>query len=1135
MLLTYKMDTMQRIFWLALSVKLVILLSAAGLQAQPQLINDINTSPYPSKYNPYEFIDFEGKLYFRAFSPETGEELFMYDPLLDSVLLAIDINPGNAGSSPADLIEFEGKLYFRAQGFSDPYNLYISDGTAEGTIKFESSDTSFWQGVSKIVKLDTVLIILGSNSNVGGELWATDGTIENTRFLRDIYPGPTGSATTGFTVFQNELYFRANSPDFGYELWKTDGTPEGTILVKDITSGPTLSFPDDFKVFKNYLYFNARPDGTNTKLYRTDGTPEGTTLFKNLNNSTTSSAAFNMTPMDSVMFFTSPIAYNKYNLWITDGTNEGTEIIVNGQDNGIYNFLRLFPADSILFMNAYEDNGDIELWKYSLETGKLTKFDINPGNSASNPANHIDYDEKIYFSAITENHGRELWYTDGTISGTEMVVDLNPGTTNGGSFYMFPFNNLLFFNGIGNLVKTDGTAAGTIEVSQPIWNNGSGAGLFSDLVRLGENILFGAADSLGFEIWKMDQNHQNITQVKDIYPGPENGINSLSDITLNQNVYFSGVDSDHGIELWVSDGTDSGTHILKDIYPGPGNGIVSRSLQIWKDQIIFPGNSPNEGYELWISDGTEEGTRILKDIVPGSTGSFPNIAANFKELKDIFLFSANIQDYGTELWRSDGSDTGTYMLKDIYPGPGYSQARSFSVFKDKVCFLAYDETNGVAIWETDGTSEGTVIFFDPNGPGDLSFSISGIYPLNERIIFLAQTDSTGAELFYTDGTKEGTGLLIDMIPGPENGRYQNFIKGDSGYFYAGVTNEVGNELFFTDGTPEGTMLVKDIAKGPAWSQFENFVLLNSKLYFSANDGINGKRLWVSDGTEKGTHFIEGSPINVARVHALNGKIYFSALDNEHGYELWVYQPETEHFIEFETIEAKSYGDQPFALEAIASSGLEVSYHSSDESIATVTGNTVTIQNAGETTITASQQGNETYPAASPVSQTLIINKASLTITARDTSKMAGEENPEFSFEIDGFVYEEDASVIDQLPIITTTANLESPQGTYPITLTGGSDNNYELNLVNGTLTILPLTGIQGHTGNQFRIYPVPTNNILNIETELAEDLVYKIIDISGALIQDGNVAGGTINLGGISRGIYLLELNNRYRFRIVVN
>ncbi|MBK6266948.1 T9SS type A sorting domain-containing protein [Marivirga sp. S37H4] len=85
-------------------------------------------------------------------------------------------------------------------------------------------------------------------------------------------------------------------------------------------------------------------------------------------------------------------------------------------------------------------------------------------------------------------------------------------------------------------------------------------------------------------------------------------------------------------------------------------------------------------------------------------------------------------------------------------------------------------------------------------------------------------------------------------------------------------------------------------------------------------------------------------------------------------------------ITFTAIGEKTFGDAAFDLNATASSGLTVVYSSSDETVATINGSTVTITGAGSTTITATQPGDADFNAASAVSQTLTVNKASQTIT-----------------------------------------------------------------------------------------------------------------------------------------------------------
>ena len=73
-----------------------------------------------------------------------------------------------------------------------------------------------------------------------------------------------------------------------------------------------------------------------------------------------------------------------------------------------------------------------------------------------------------------------------------------------------------------------------------------------------------------------------------------------------------------------------------------------------------------------------------------------------------------------------------------------------------------------------------------------------------------------------------------------------------------------------------------------------------------------------------------------------------------------------------TFDSLTHTDDVFDLSATTTSGLEISYTSSDNSVATISGKTVTVLKAGSTTITASQNGNDNYHAATDVSQVLEI-------------------------------------------------------------------------------------------------------------------------------------------------------------------
>jgi ELWxxDGT repeat protein len=113
------------------------------------------------------------------------------------------------------------------------------------------------------------------------------------------------------------------------------------------------------------------------------------------------------------------------------------------------------------------------------------------------------------------------------------------------------------------------------------------------------------------------------------------------------------------------------------------------------------------GEELWVSDGTNSGTKLVKDINPGLASS--TIEKIFVAGNLMYLF---LDDgiHGLELWKSDGTESGTQLVKDIYPGSlGCIEPVHIYGFEhqNNLFFTAADGVNGYETWISDGTNAGT--------------------------------------------------------------------------------------------------------------------------------------------------------------------------------------------------------------------------------------------------------------------------------------------------------------------------------------------------------------------------------------------------------------------------------------------
>jgi hypothetical protein len=165
--------------------------------------------------------------------------------------------------------------------------------------------------------------------------------------------------------------------------------------------------------------------------------------------------------------------------------------------------------------------------------------------------------------------------------------------------------------------------------------------------------------------------------------------------------------------------------------------------------------------------------------------------------------------------------------------------------------------------------------------------------------------------------------------------------------------------------------------------------------------------------------------------------------------------QTEQIISFPDIPVKGYGDTTFTLNAVSSSGLPITYVSSNTAVATVTNNVVTIKATGDSFISAFQNGNGTYAAALPVPQLLVVcPKATLTVMADDKTMASGNANPTLTYTITGYKKNETVSVVSGTPVFAPLSNNNS-SGTYPIVINRNNltATNYEFMMEDGVLTV----------------------------------------------------------------------------------
>jgi len=401
--------------------------------------------------------------------------------------------------------------------------------------------------------------------------------------------------------------------------------------------------------------------------------------------------------------------------------------------------------------------------------------------------------------------------------------------------------------------------------------------------------------------------------VSDVQAGDSRDWGPALFVEMGGVLYFSADDGEHGWELWRSDGSVGGTYMVKDVreeectpatdpetgeeyencenygsihqmcWPDPTECFVPE-IVAGNNKIFFTAFDSNPGVNfphVFISDGTEDGTYRIRDQWIGWDYNHPDADFDYSGPSNLMVIPSNgftpdrlvytiIQAIceggsycpetfdpasGEELWITDGTDVGTYMLVNMVP-----EDKSWN--NGDYCCM--DDKGGI--------------------PRDLIMKGNTIW-------FTARTDSYGREL-YRYGMNIGGGLFLvkDINEGTSGSNPMYLTSVGPGVYLSADNGTNGQELHYSLGNTFNTVVVKDINPGINGSSPQELTKLGSNLFFTADDGENGRELWVSDSTEDGTFMVKDINANGSSspnwLRVMDGTLYFMAYTEDHGRELW---------------------------------------------------------------------------------------------------------------------------------------------------------------------------------------------------------------------------------------------------------
>lgn len=816
----------------------------------------------------------------------------------DAVGLVKDINQSidSRSSNPTAFISAGGIVYFVATTEDFGAELWRTDGTETGTRMVKDINPGIRSsGVGQLVDFNGTLFFSADDGVHGEELWKSDGTEAGTVLFHDMVPGTVGSSPRPVVV-DGALYFGAFSGNDG-GLWKSDSTAAGTVQIATVSPEQHYTFVDRLTVVSGTLYFTAW-EASGVALWKSDLTSAGTSLVKEFSWEDTVVYITDLFDVGGALFFTMyPISADVLGrtfLWRSDGTTTGTQL-VEGPDGGAnlgYSPKLTIVGDTLYFIADMATGR--ALWKISSadERAQLVKDNVLPSVTIIAPLELTSVGAILYFLAHdSDSHLTNLWKTDGTPEGTVIVEGVPQSVRERG----------IQLDGVGGTLYMTAYAADE-------WSK--------------------------VQLWRMDDATQDAYLITE-FASDRTSSDLLQMTEVGGKIYFGANDGMTGNELWVSDGTPTGTALVADINRN-GSGHSKPDQLISANGILFFGAlDAVVGRELWRSDGTDAGTTLVKDINPGSGDGLSEYRSDVTEMNGIIYFAAHNEEYGTELWRSDGTTEGTRLVKDMAPGFLHSYPHCLTVVGGVLYFVASDGISGHHTWKTDGTEAGTVPLGDI-GHGSWDYgsclikaaevlygvgytdnvgstlvkidqtssqlvSVKNIgdfhspgefVAVGQALYFVAHDDVNGYELWKSDGTEAGTVIVKDVRPGPLGAGPGYLVAVGGTLFFTANDGVHGYELWRSDGTGTGTVMVKDINPGDATSHPTSLTVVNGMLYFAADDGMHGKELWRSDGTKAGTVMVSdlvpglfsSSPDGLMDV---NGRLYFFASnDSTTGRKLW---------------------------------------------------------------------------------------------------------------------------------------------------------------------------------------------------------------------------------------------------------
>ena len=437
--------------------------------------------------------------------------------------------------------------------------------------------------------------------------------------------------------------------------------------------------------------------------------------------------------------------------------------------------------------------------------------------------------------------------------------------------------------GVVTLVELNGATTGTAA---------SGAGGSGFTYSNGRTYFQATNGVTGGELWRSDGTAAGTEQVADLNPGLTGSlIDHIVELSDTRLVLVADEVGVTGKELYSFDTATEILELVKDIRPGP---LGSNPIDVFGPVVLpvlpagprlcFRADDGLHGRELWVTDGTTQGTFMLGDLNPASAHAHPRY---FAQVGSVLVFSANDGTHGEELWATIGG--APYLVRDIFPGSSkgaYLQTSATAIpfgpgTQTEYLYFGAHAPGETGLWRTDGMTAESVVTLQPGSLLGLATNLAS-YP--RELHFQIQHGLSVAMLRKSNGTPGNATFVADIDPGgPGSNPRILTVAGDRLFLVANQGSQTS--LFAYDGA---ALTRLDIGLAPSHPGPRELVPHGDVVFFEGGGGAP----WVSDGTESGTRqtpeFRLGPNGPMIRdISVAGGQVWVSADDGVRGVEAYL--------------------------------------------------------------------------------------------------------------------------------------------------------------------------------------------------------------------------------------------------------